>query len=83
MTEIVCNIVPYTECNMVMEPTPYKSFKMVEKPYDRKECKPGPLKTVKHNKYFPECKNVTKQNCVTKWETDENGKQVGCAENFC
>ena len=24
----------------------------------------------------PHCKNVTKQNCVTNWETDKYGKQV-------
>ena len=25
----------------------------------------------------PECRNVTKQNCVTLWERDEDGNQVG------
>ena len=71
----MCEIVPYTECNMVMENTPYKSFKMVEKPYEKIECQEG-MDTVKHQKMMPECRNVTKQNCVTKWETDENGNQV-------
>ena len=33
-------------------------------------------KTVPHVKMVPHCKNVTKQNCVTLWETDANGKQV-------
>ena len=60
---------------MIMENTPYKSFKMVEKPYDKIECEEG-MKSVPHQKMMPECRNVTKQNCVTKWETDENGNQV-------
>ena len=30
-----------------------------------------------HIKRVPRCKNVTKQNCVTKWEVDE---QVGVGE---
>ena len=33
-------------------------------------------KTIPHTKLLPECRNVTKQNCVTLWETDANGKQV-------
>ena len=30
---------------------------------------------------LPECKNVTKQNCVTLWETDDDGKQVTRSQN--
>jgi hypothetical protein len=33
-------------------------------------------KTIPHTKMLPQCRNVTKQNCVTLWETDPNGKQV-------
>ena len=32
-------------------------------------------------KMLPECKNVTKQNCVTLWETDDDGKQVIKSQN--
>ena len=31
---------------------------------------------------LPECKNVTKQNCVTLWETDDDGKQVTKSQNY-
>ena len=31
---------------------------------------------LEHIKMLPECQNVTKQNCVTLWETDPDGKQV-------
>ena len=75
VTEIECEVVPYTECQMIMENTPYRSYKMVDKEYNKKTCTEG-MKTVQHTKMMPECKNVTKQNCVTKWETDENGNQV-------
>jgi len=34
------------------------------------------MDTVQHTKMMPECKNVTKQNCITKWEEDEDGNQV-------
>ena len=33
-------------------------------------------KMIPHVKMLPECRNVTKQNCVTLWETDPEGKQV-------
>ena len=31
---------------------------------------------LEHLKMLPECRNVTKQNCVTLWQTDPDGKQV-------
>ena len=70
-----CDIVPYTECQMTMEATPYKSYEMVPQEYARKVCTEG-MDTVQHTKMMPECRNVTKQNCITKWEEDENGNQV-------
>lgn len=75
MTEIKCEIVPYTECQMTMEATPYKSYDMVPLVYKKKVCSEG-MDTVQHTKMMPECRNVTKQNCITKWEEDENGNQV-------
>ena len=75
VTEIQCEIVPYTECQMTMDPTPYKSFDMVTKTFNKRVCKEG-MDVVQHTKMMPECRNVTKQNCITKWETDEDGNQA-------
>ena len=75
VTEITCEIVPYTECEMSMEETPYKSFETITKQFQKKTCKEG-MDVVQHTKMMPECRNVTKQNCITKWETDENGNQA-------
>ena len=60
---------------MKMELTPYVTCEDYPVPYRKVECKHGFGNQV-HVKMMPECKNVTKQNCVTKWETDANGKQV-------
>ncbi len=60
---------------MEMEATPYNSYEMVSKTYLRKECTEG-MDTVQHTKMMPECRNVTKQNCITKWEEDADGNQV-------
>ena len=75
VTEITCEIVPYTDCEMSMEETPYKSFETITKQFQKKTCKEG-MDVVQHTKMMPECRNVTKQNCITKWETDENGNQA-------
>ena len=82
VTEMVCEIVPYTECEMLMESVPYKSFEVVQKLSKKKVCTAG-MDIVKHTKMMPECRNVTKQNCITKWETDENGKQVWAGNEAC
>ena len=37
-------------------------------------------KTEMHIKKKSECHNVTKQNCVTKWEVLPNGEKVGTLE---
>ena len=81
VTEIQCDILPYTECEMGMQGTPYKLCVPVQKNFTEKGCKEIP-EVRHHQKMMPECRNVTKQNCVTKWETDENGKQVSQNFNF-
>ena len=75
VTEIQCDVVPYTECAMEMEETPYKSYDMENQIFRRKSCTEG-MDVVQHTKMMPECRNVTKQNCITKWETDDEGNQV-------
>ena len=75
VTEIQCEIVPYTECSMTMESTTYKSHEMVPKTIKKKVCSEG-MDIVQHTKMMPECRNVTKQNCISKFETDENGDQA-------
>merc|ERR1719328_3961 len=65
-----------------MEETPYKSFETITKQFQKKTCKEG-MDVVQHTKMMPECRNVTKQNCITKWETDENGNQVWAGNEAC
>ena len=58
-----------------MEPVEYKSFKFVDRYLPVKECTPG-TRIDTHKKKRPECKKVTKQNCVTKWEINAAGQKV-------
>ena len=62
-------------CEMGLEPQEAVSTKLAPKLFVEKTCTQG-KKEIPHTKMLPECKNVTKQNCVTLWETDADGKQV-------
>ena len=70
-----CEVVPYTECTLGTEEQQYTQTKLQPKLFVEQACVTG-AKTVPHIKQVPECKNVTKQNCVTLWERDEDGNQV-------
>ena len=60
---------------MGLEPQEAVSTMLAPKLFVEKECSQG-RKEIPHTKLLPECRNVTKQNCVTLWETDADGKQV-------
>jgi len=75
-------VIPYTECSMGMVPQGLNRTKLQPKLFTEKTCKQG-TKTVPHIKMVPDCKNVTKQNCVTNWETDAYGKQVWAGTDSC
>ena len=60
---------------MGLEPQEAVSTELAPKLFVEKTCTQG-KKEIPHTKMLPECKNVTKQNCVTLWETDADGKQV-------
>jgi len=82
VTEIQCEIVPYTECSMTMEELPYKSHVMVPKTIKKKVCSEG-MDVVQHTKMMPDCRNVTKQNCISTFTTDEQGEQVWAGNEAC
>ena len=73
--ETRCSVQPYTECSMGMVPQQLNRTKLAPKLFVEKSCETG-TKTVPHVKMVPHCKNVTKQNCVTNWETDSYGNQA-------
>ena len=60
---------------MTMEELPYKSHVMVPKTIKKKVCSEG-MDVVQHTKMMPDCRNVTKQNCISTFTTDEQGEQA-------
>merc|ERR1719430_2490838 len=82
VTETRCEVVPYKECKAEQVPQYYSETELTPKKFIEKSCITG-KKSVPHKKLLPECRNVTKQNCVTNWETDEFGKQVWAGTDAC
>lgn len=68
-------VVPYKECKQGLEQQEFSETVLTPKKFIEKECVQN-KKEIPHKKLLPECKNVTKQNCVTNWETDSYGNQV-------
>ena len=67
---------------MGLESQEFSETKLAAKKFVEKACTQG-QKTIPHQKLLPECRNVTKQNCVTLWEKDQYGKQVWAGKEGC
>jgi len=82
VTETICEVVPYKECKQGQVPQEFDETKLAPKKFIEKECTQS-KKEIPHKKLLPECRNVTKQNCVTNWETDSYGNQVWAGTEQC
>ena len=60
----------------------YKGYKMTDEVFKPRTCKETEVIEM-HTKKKPECKKVTKQNCVTKWVVKPSGQKVcnSCADH--
>jgi len=82
VTTLECKVIGYTKCEMEMVPLPYTGNKMVRKMFDQQVCTEKLIKE-KHKKRRPKCEEVTKQNCVTKWEILPTGEKVWSGNEDC
>jgi len=82
VTTLNCEIKGYTECKMEMVAVQYKGFKMEDKEFVPQTCIEDEVEEF-HTKMRPECKNVTKQNCVTKWVVKPSGQKVWDGNEDC
>lgn len=81
VTELVCDITPYTECELEWINEDYTVYQDSNRSYIPWVCHDID-KVVQHTKYMPQCHNVTKWNCVTLWK-DVNGTKVWAGEEDC
>ena len=67
---------PYTECKLSVTEQNIKETRLAPQTFTERRCSKSQRK-IPHKKLLPECRNVTKANCVlTNWETDNYGNQV-------
>lgn len=76
-------MVPYTECKLSVTEQKIKETRLAPKSFTERRCSKSQRK-IPHQKLLPECRNVTKANCVlTNWETDTYGNQVWTGNEAC
>ena len=75
ITEMVCDVNAYADCKVVEEPAQGAGCEGGYKNFDMRDCAESEEREA-HIKEVPVCKNVTKNNCVTDWEVDDNGNKV-------
>merc|ERR1712112_628726 len=81
-TEIKCNTVGWAGCTTKIWPSQGKKCYVTYKDFPYKDCKEEKY-SVQHHKEVPECKTVTKDNCVTDWNIDEHGNKVWGGKEKC
>jgi len=80
--ELKCEVLGWADCKVTAASSQGKKCVIEYKDYDYKDCKQVETVT-KHTKKVPDCKKVTKNNCVTDWEVDENGNKVWAGTETC
>ena len=58
-----CDVEAYTDCKMVMEEVPYKSYDMVMGTYNSKTCTES-TEIVQHTKTAPDCRYIVYRICL-------------------
>ena len=68
--------VPYTDCKLITATVKYNVTNVtLDKPYVPFKCV-NVTQIELETKIVPKCVNVTRQDCVTKWELNPSGEKV-------
>jgi len=80
--ELKCDVVAWVECKTEPKTHPGTTCSVDIKDYEFMDCKEVKTST-KHTKPVADCKNITKNNCVTDWEVDAQGNKVWTGTETC
>merc|ERR1712112_338627 len=80
--DLKCEVTAWADCKSTTTSNPGKKCSVEFKDYELKDCKEVKTSTL-HSKQVPDCKKVTKNNCVTDWEVDSNGNKVWTGTETC
>jgi len=80
--ELKCDVVAWVECKTEPKTHPGKTCSVDIKDYEFQDCKEVKTST-EYTKPVADCKNITKNNCVTDWEVDAQGNKVWTGSETC
>merc|ERR1712112_333836 len=80
--ELKCDVVAWVDCKTEPKTHPGTTCAVDIKDYEFMDCKEVKTST-KHTKPVADCKNITKNNCVTDWEVDAQGNKVWTGTETC
>jgi hypothetical protein len=91
VTKPACTPVPVTKCEVKAYPdcshTPatkiYHNDRLEQRSYTSKHCVPNGVKVLKETKQRPVCRNVTQQQCDSKWVINDLGEKVWDGNENC
>ena len=78
-----CRVVGFTECQETPSTQTVSDDSLELENFIPQECYPGAVKILSETKKLPECHNVTKQQCDSKWEVDAYGQKVWAGNENC
>ena len=77
VTDTICRIQSFVDCTQTTKSVQFQTTEIVTNgQYVPYECVEK-TRLQPHKKLVPVCQNVTRQDCVTKWEIGPNGQKVG------
>jgi len=79
----ICEVKAYPDCTSVPTTQTYHNDVLVPQTYTSKACKPAGVKILEETKQRPVCKNVTKQQCESKWVVNDKGEKVWDGNENC
>ena len=91
VTKPACTPVPTTTCEVKAYPdcanTPttkvYHNDRLEQRSYTSKLCKPNGVRVLEETKKRPVCRNVTQQQCDSKWVINDLGQKVWDGNENC
>merc|ERR1712114_123791 len=82
VSEMKCQAVAWVECKPDPNAAAPGGCHEKYKDFELKKCKTV-TENIPHKKKVPECRTVTKQNCDTEWDVDDNGNKVWTGRESC
>lgn len=82
VTEMKCEVKAFPVCNLLMITKPQTRVRIFPNNYQVLRCSET-REEVRHTKMVEDCRNITRQNCITEWDRNRDGKLVWTGNQDC